>query len=514
MPTERPLTIDPVLDAGPTLTDQAAVGAQWMLTAGTVGAVLQMAFGIVLARMLTPESFGLVALAFVVLGAARPLCDLSIGNAVVQRADLTPRHIRVAFTCSLLLGITGAALIAAFAPLAAALMRDAEVAPVLRVLAIEFAIAGTTIVAGALLRRRMDFRRIAWIETGTSAIGYGVVAVILAVLGYGVWSLVYGALTHSVLASVWFFSVSPHPCRPLLAARELRDLLRFGIGASVSGLVHHAAMTVDNFVVGRWLGASAVGTYSRAYHLVNTPNRFSIVWTAGVLFPALAQAQSDAARLGRAYLSVTQLTAMLAAPGMVALAIAAPHLLRSVYGPQWVDAAIPLQILCLAGYLRALYQLGAVVAQSVGRVYAELWRQTAYAGLVVVGAVAGTRYGLPGVAAGVDAAIIFMFVALGQLALRVTGLSWLAYLRVQMPPLITAAAVCAIAMPVRLLLEAMRLPSGAITFGVLAAAAIPWAVGGLWQLGEPRFERLRSRLPAPVAAMAFAFRRCIAAPQE
>ena len=496
------------------LTDQTARGAQWIVTGAGVGAVLQLAFGVVLARLLTPENFGVVALAMVVLGAARPLCDLGIGNAVVQRADLTPRHVRVAFTFTVLLGMTIAAAIALAAPIAAAVLRDADVVPVLRVLSIEFAIGGTTVVAGALLRRRMDFRRIAIIDTTTTAAGYGVVAVALALLGYGVWSLVFGSLVHAVLASVWFFASAPHPCRPLLGARELRELLRFGVGASVSGMVNHAALAADNFVVGRWLGASAVGVYSRAYNLMNTPNALSTTWMASVLFPALAHAQSDPARVGRAYLAVTQLAAMFAGPAMVTLAVAAPHLLAAVYGPQWTPAAVPLQILCAAGYFRALGHLGVVVAQSVGRVYAELWRQAAYALLVLAGALAGSRYGLPGVAAGVDGAIVFIFVALAHLALSATGVSWLAYFRAQIPALATAALVCAFALPVRLMLESLGCRSWVITIGVAAAAALPWTAGALWQLGEPRFERLRTKVPAPVVSAAHAFRRRLAAPMQ
>ena len=190
------------------LTDQAARAAQWGFTGAAVGAISQIGFGIALARLLTPADFGVTALAFVVMGAARPLCDLGIGNAVVQRSDLTERHIRVAFTVSTLLGVAMAVGIAIVAPFAAALMRNADVTPVLRALALEFAIGGTTVVPGALLRRRLDFRRQVTIETVTGAIGYGAVSITLAVLGYGVWSLVFGALVHSAIATCCF---SPCP---------------------------------------------------------------------------------------------------------------------------------------------------------------------------------------------------------------------------------------------------------------------------------------------------------------
>ena len=154
------------------------------------------------------------------LGAARPLCDLGIGNAVVQRADLSGTAHPGGVHGLHLAGRPIAAAIALVAPLAAALLRHPEVTVVLRVLAVEFAIGGTTVVAGALLRRRLDFRRHVSIETASTVIGYGAVSVTLALLGFGVWSLVWGALMHSAIATLLFFAVSQHATCPCWRGRN------------------------------------------------------------------------------------------------------------------------------------------------------------------------------------------------------------------------------------------------------------------------------------------------------
>jgi len=140
-------------------------------------------------------------------------------------------------------------------------------------------------------------------------------------------------------------------------------------------------------------------------------------------------------------------------------------------------------------YFRALYHLDGVVAQSVGCVYGELWRQAVYAGLVIAGALVGSRHGLPGAAAGVSVAILYTFVAMGQLALRVTGIPWYLYLRV------TTAVTCGVAFSARLVLEACHAPSAMIALAVVGRAAVPWSIGMLWTMGEPDFEPLRARLP-------------------
>lgn len=479
------------------LTTRTARAAQWRLAGAAVGAVSQLVVGVLLARLLTPGEFGIAALAYVVLGLAQPLGDLGLGSAIVQRARLTDRHIRSAFTCSVLVGIAIAAVMAAAAPLGAAALRDAKVTPVLRLLSVGIVLRGTSVVAEALLWRNLDFRRQFLIETTSYVLGYGGVAVGLALLGHGVWSLVWGGLAQTLITSVAQLAAVRHPIRPLLAASELQELLGFGIGAATSACVNYVALNGDYFVVGRLMGAVDLGLYTRAYTLMNLPQTYAAGVMSRVMFPAFAKVQGDPARVRSAYLVVTRLTAMIAAPAMTTMVIVAPHLVRGFYGPQWTEAVVPLQILSIAGYFRALYHLGGIVAQSAGRVYAELWRQVTYAAAVVGGTLVGSRYGLPGVAVGVSAAILYMFVATGHLALRATATPWRMYLRVQAAAIVTAGLTGAIALIVRLLLEAAHFSAAAIALAVLAAAAVPWSLGMLWTLGEPELEPLRASLAGP-----------------
>jgi len=425
--------------------------------------------------------------------AKRPDMGRPMRSSIKSRRQRS--SLRTAFTCSVLVGIAIAVVMVAAAPIGAAAMRDVRVAQVLRLLSAGIALRSTSVVAEALLRRRLDFRRPFLIETVSGLVGYGGVAVSLAVLEYGVWSLVWGGLVQTLISSTAQLAVVRHPIRPLLARRELKDLLGFGLGAAVSGCVNYVALNGDNFLIGRLMGASNLGLYSRAYGLMNLPQTYAAGVMSSVMFPAFAQVQGEQARVRSAYLLVTRLTAMIAAPAMATLAIVAPHLVRGLYGPQWTGAVVPLQILSIAGYFRALYHLGGIVAQSVGRVYGELWRQVTYAAAVIGGTLVGSRYGLPGVAAGVGLAILYMYVATGHLALKATGTPWRLYLRIQLGAFATAAVTCAVALVARLVLEGWQASSLTITLVVLAAAGGPWSAGVLWSLGEPDFEPLRKRLP-------------------
>src|SRR5262249_41803061 len=232
------------------------------------GAAARFGVGIVLARLLTPADFGLTALALVVIGFAQPIGDLGIAGAVVQRRDLTERHLRAACTLSTLVGVLVTILIAASAPLAAFAMRDARVTPILRALGCAFAIQGVSAAARALLRRRLDFQRLFFIDTASYLIGYGLVATTLALMGDGVWSLVWGSLVQTVVMAAAQIASARHPMRPILAARETRELLHFGVGAGTSSWINYLALNADNFIVGRTLGAASLGLYARAYTLM------------------------------------------------------------------------------------------------------------------------------------------------------------------------------------------------------------------------------------------------------
>ena len=497
LPSAPPIRAIPQESSGTyaNLARRAAAAAPWRMGSVAVIGFSQLVAGVLLARLLTPADFGVITLTLVVLGLVQPLADLGLANAIVQREELTDRHVRAAFTFSTLLGVAMAAAVLVTAPSIAAVLGAPAMVPVLRLLAAAIALRGTATVAGALLRRRLDFRRQFVIDGVGYVLGYGAVAATLSTLGYGVWSLAWGVLLQTAMSSAAQLASARHAMRPLFAGRELGELLRFGIGASVSGSANYIALNGDNFVVGRWLGAAGLGLYDRAYFLMNLPYTCMANVLSGVMFPALSRAQRDPAALRSTYLVVTELTAMVAAPAMATMAVAAPHLVPALYGGQWTGAVLPLQILCGAGYFRALYHLGGIVAQSAGRVYGELWRQAIYASLVLVGALSGLSYGLAGVACGVAAAIVFMFVATGQLAMQVTHSSWPDYLRVQVGAVFTAGVTFGVAFGVRELLVWLELSDAVIALGIVAGAALPWGAGMLWNLSDPHWTPLHAHLP-------------------
>ena len=450
--TGAPLTAEP-------LYGRAMSAFAWRFVSESLKFVLQLTVMVILARLVRVEQFGLLALAMVVTNLVIRISEIGIYYAVVQRKDLTDTHIRVAFTLSTLFGLFFMAVVYMTAPLAGALLQNDEVTPILRLMSMIFLFMNLGSTAMGLLQKKLDYRKLLIADLCSYGIGYALVSVALALLGYGVWALAWASVIQFLLRSALLLWLSPHPKRPSLALVEARQLLTFGVGSSLSTLANYAAINGDYFVVGRWLGATALGLYSRAYQLMTLPMMQFTSVIASVLFPVYSMIQDEDARLRRAYLNSVSLSALVVTPTLAALGVAAPEIMTVIFGAEWAGAAAPLAILCAGGSLNAAYTLGDSLARAKGAVYAKFRRHAIYAVCVFVGSYIGARWGIVGVAVGVVIATVVMYLLMAQLTNRLVGASWKQYFLCQLPGAILAASVVAVALPITILLRSAQLPS-------------------------------------------------------
>jgi hypothetical protein len=321
-------------------------GAAWTWMGHVAQIVLRVVVLAVLARLITPEDFGLIAAALVYVSFSVIIAEFGFGQALVQRADLGTDHIRVAFTTLMLTGVVLWALTALASPLVAGLFSMPELTPVLRVITIVFLVRNLT-VGDFLLSRELQFRRIAAIEFGAYAVGYGGVAIALALLGWGVWAIVAGHVAQEVVRTLAIYAARPHAVRPLLARAPLRDLLTFGGGQVLSRIAELFAVQGDNFVVGRYLGPAALGLYGRAYQLMKLPALLFTQTLRRVLFPTMSAMQHDVARLRGAYTRATTGLALLALPSSVVAVLVSEELILLVLGRDWLPLREAFDILAL-----------------------------------------------------------------------------------------------------------------------------------------------------------------------
>ncbi len=391
----------PERGAAITLFVQAARGAFWSWSAQVLKQLLQLGVVAILARWLAPADFGRLAMIGVVTGFLSLFGELGIGPALIQRREIRSAHLWAAFWGSLATGLALMLLLMLGAPLVAAVYADAQLVPLTLALAVNFPLVALATVPINLLQRELQLGRLALVELLALALG-GTVAVGLALCGGGAWSLVGQTLAASGATAIAAWGlISAHVQEvgsPTNVDRDaLRDLFRFGRPLVGINVLNYIARNVDNALIGKVLGAQALGYYALAYRLLLFPLQ-NISWALGrALFPALARMpDSEQVRLG--YRRVVEGIAIVAFPMMIGMAIVAPELIRLLYGPQWERAVFSARVLCGVGALQAIGTTIGPLCLSQGRPDVLLRWNLVFTPAVVGGVALGLRWGIEGVA--------------------------------------------------------------------------------------------------------------------
>ena len=455
------------------MTHQTLVGFFWTFSGVSVQAVLGIVILGWLARLLSPTDFGILAAALVVGSFSDIFSQIGIGPAIIQRSELAENHIRTGFTASVLFGLVVSTTIWLLTPLIASVFRMPTLEPVLRVFTLVFVIGSLSVVAESLLRRNLKFRSLASIEAATYVIGYGAVAITLAKLGFGVWSLVIGNLAKEVLKTIALLIVQPHAKLPLFDRQAFKDLVYFGGGFTVARVLHQFAVQGDNFVVGRWLGASALGVYERAFAVMKHPATVYAKIIDSVLFPSMAKLQDDPKRLGVAYRRGLALVTLIVLPLSASLCVLAPEVIELLLGRSWSGVVVPFQILAAGLIFRMASRISGSLVVARGAVYHAAWRQGVYAAGVVFGAWLGQHWGLSGVALSVVLAIGIYYFMIIQLSLSlISSLTWKDVLVVHLPGIWSAAIVGGQVWVIAVVLRLLHLPPLAVIIGTVAWVAL------------------------------------------
>jgi O-antigen/teichoic acid export membrane protein len=352
---------------------------------------------VILARLLTPTDFGIVAAvapltAFVIL-----LQDLGLQQAIVQRRTISDEELGRAFWFTLLLGAFCAAILTVAAPGVAAFFADSRLTALTLATAPSVVIASISSVPTAILAREMRFKTLAMIDIASALIVF-VTAIGSAWFGAEYWALLFGTLAGNVtnFVGVWW-AAHWRPGRPSLQLPE-RGMLRFGMNFSGFNFVNFLARNLDNVLIGHFVGSMALGYYDRAYKLLLFPLANVNAPIARVAVPLLSRIEADKPRLRNAHLRITAQVALVTIPGMAALVATAQETVDLVFGPGWQPVVPIFAWLGLAGLLQPMtYALSwLLVAQART---ATMFRWGVYSSITaIMSFVVGLHWGAAGVA--------------------------------------------------------------------------------------------------------------------
>ncbi|MEX0816678.1 MAG: lipopolysaccharide biosynthesis protein [Gaiellales bacterium] len=342
-------------------------GSGWVAVGYGGRNVAAMLATLVLVRLVEPEAFGLIALAWVALTVAFELEGAGIGAALVYHRGSLAKAASSAFVFTVAAGAAVYAVVFAVAPLLATAFETPALTDVIRVLALLLVLRSFGTVPSALLEREIDFRSRAKAEVAGALVQVAV-SVGLAFGGYGVWSLVFGQLAGSAVqtALYWLF-VSWRPSLRLASLATARELFRYGRFVSATNVVNIANNSVDNIVLGRLLGTASLGIYAVAFRLADFPNYVIGHVVSGAMFTVYTLLRDERDRVLRAYLQNLQRIALFALPVSIGLVVAAEPVVLALLGEEWRAAVTPLRILAIYGLIKSLVAPSGDIFKGVGR---------------------------------------------------------------------------------------------------------------------------------------------------
>ena len=337
-----------------TLRHKTFAAVRWTTVAAVARAALQLAQVAVLARLLAPEDYGLMAMVWVVTGFAAIFSDLGVNSAFIQCQSVTPEQRSSLFWLNVIVSVGLTVVVLAFSPLLARFFADERLTPLLRIAAPTFVIAALGMQVRMAAEKALHFRPVVVVETSAAILGFAT-AVACAMAGIGVYALVFGALMTALVQTAFFWMVLARGWRPMfrLQVSEVRPFIGFGGALVANNIVNYINGTVDLLLGGRLLTAAALGMYSLPRNLVLQLQAVINPIITRVGFPLIAQVQNDIPKVRSIYLQTLNMTASTNAPLYLGIAFFAPEIVAVMFGERWAGTVEVMRILTLWGFVRS-----------------------------------------------------------------------------------------------------------------------------------------------------------------
>jgi len=353
---------------------------------------------IVLARLLTPLDYGLIAMVTAITGFVEMFKDMGLSMATIQKAEINHSQVSTLFWINVTVSFVFVLILAVCAPIISWFYGEPRLTWITFALAGTFLFSGLTVQHHALLSRQMRFTIIAMIQIGSMGIGI-TVGIVMAFYGAGYWALVGLSITNVLISMVlvWVFC----RWRPSLPVRGsgILPMVKFGGHLTGFDIVNYFARNFDNILLGRFWGANILGLYSRAYGIMMLPINQIRVPLNNVAIPALSHIKNDPFRYKSYYIKLITLIAFITMPLMVFLFVCADQVIFLLLGSQWLGTIDIFKILCINAFIQPVSTTWGLVLVSLGQSKRYLSWGIINSVIIVFSFILGLPWGAIGVAA-------------------------------------------------------------------------------------------------------------------
>jgi O-antigen/teichoic acid export membrane protein len=399
-----------VMGEGGSLRSRVIRSGIWMSIAEASITVLALVKSIILARLLSPDMFGLMGLCGIVIRTIETFTRPGIGPALIQRQASFDEARDTAFTILFARGLLLAVVLVLVAPAAAWFYDTQELEPLLQVLSLVFIIGGVLNVNTIARQKELEFRRLAFLRQTTAFLGV-IVTVAAAFWLRNVWALIIGQVATTAFNTLLSYYFVPGRPRFSFNLKIAKELLSYGKFITASSVVLFIVSSLDSAVIGKIHGTEELGYYVLAFTVANLVTASPAKLASGIMMPAYSKLQSDLPALRRAYLRTISLLMLFTLPAALGMITIAEELILAVYGPKWENAVLPLQILAIFGVIRSASSINGYLFEGIGKPRLNLYIASLRLAVLVPTLVGLTLYyGLLGAAVAVTIAMTTQWV--------------------------------------------------------------------------------------------------------
>ena len=349
-----------------TLKQKTTKGLFWSSVERFSNQGVQFVFSIILARLLSPSDYGIIAMVTIFFAVAQSFVDSGFSNALVRKTDRVEEDLSTCFYFNIGVGIIAYIVLFLIAPLVANFYNQPILSPIIRITGLGVILNSLCVVQQALFTIKIDFKSQAKITLSATVIS-GIVGILLAYQGYGIWALVWQGVASSIVRMGLLWLMSKWRPRTGFSKSSFNYLFGYGSKLLVSGLLDTIYNNIYPIVIGKFYNPAQLGNYSRALGWAQLPSANITSILQRVTFPVLSAIQDDTLRLQNSYRRLLKLSAFIVFPLMMGLAAIASPLIRVILTAKWDGCVLYLQILCFALMLYPIHAINLNLLQVKGR---------------------------------------------------------------------------------------------------------------------------------------------------
>lgn len=375
-----------------TLKEKILGGVLWSVFNKIGLQILTVTITAALARILTPQDFGLVAMVTLATGFLSVIKDFGFGAALVQKKEVTQEEYSSVFWFNIIIGSCLTLLVWFSAPYIADFYDNPALKSITRVLSFNFLLTSGSIVLSNMLVKQMRFKQIFYRSILSNLIS-GIGTISLALLGYGYWALVFQSYFSTITMLLFTYLIVKWKPSLSFNWQLVKDLMPFSLPLIGDQSLNYWTRNIDNLLIGKFFGTAELAFYSRAYSLMLLPVRQISGTITKVLFPSFSLIQNDIGQVRRIYFKISGVIALISFPMMTYLFVMANEVILLLLGKQWTQAVPIFQILCFLGMMQSIGTLIGNVFMSQGKTYLMMRIGILSKGMMISGIIIGIMLG-------------------------------------------------------------------------------------------------------------------------